>query len=121
MSGIFYFYVLRGNFVDFFPNFEKKIPILQKKQQTFFLGRLGFSFSQFTYKLHGGILLQFNGNSMCNIYFFFLLTKNDIIVHNNKFPNLGVCCANFPRSERPWGPFPKSQKNLWICVVTIIP
>ena len=30
---------------------------------------------------------------------FFLLTKNDIIVHYNKFPNLGVYHAKFSNLE----------------------
>ena len=30
-----------------------------------------------------------------------LFTKNDIIVHYNKFPNLGVHSATFPKPERP--------------------
>ena len=47
------------NLGDFFPNFEKKIP-------SSIILRLGFSFSQHTHKLHGDILLQFSGNSMCN-------------------------------------------------------
>ena len=71
------------NLGAFFPNFEKKIPI-------FFLLKIGISIQSHTHthKLHGEILLQFNGNSMCNSSFVFLLTKNDIIVHYNKFPNL---------------------------------
>ena len=31
----------------------------------------------------------------------FLLTKNDIIVHNKKCPNLGVYGANFPNLGLP--------------------
>ena len=31
-----------------------------------FFWKIGVSFSQHTQKLHGDILLQFNGNSMCN-------------------------------------------------------
>ena len=51
--------------------------------------------------LYGDILLQFNGSSMCNSEFVFLLTKKDIIVHYNKFPNLGICHANFPNLKSP--------------------
>ena len=78
----------------FLPNSEKK-----SQSSIFYILflRLGFPF---THKLHGDVLLQFNGNSMCNSYFF-LLTKNDIIVHYNKFPNLGVCHANFPNLKGP--------------------
>ena len=57
------------NLCDFFSNFEKKSQ-----------SSLGFSFSQHTHMLHGNVLLKFNGNSMCNSSFVFLLTKNDIIV-----------------------------------------
>ena len=73
----------------------------------FFLGgggggereRLGFPFSQHTHMLHGDILLQFNGNSMCNSQFFYFPKMT--IVHYNKFPNLGVCQANFPILKGP--------------------
>ena len=50
----------------------KNNPNLQTKFFFFFLGggggvgRLVFIFSQHTHKLHGDILLQFNGNSMCS-------------------------------------------------------
>ena len=37
----------------------------------------------------------------------FLLTKNDIIVHYNKFPNLEVYLANFPNLKGLRAPFPK--------------
>ena len=42
----------------FFPFFGKKCCC--------FFARLGFSFSQHTHKLHDDVLLQFNGNSICN-------------------------------------------------------
>ena len=34
-------------------------------------------------------------------HLFFLFTKKDIIVHNNMFPSLGVCYANFPNLKGP--------------------
>ena len=50
---------------DFFPNFEKKSQSLIIIIIFFFL-KLGFSFSLHTHKLHGDVLLQFNGNSIRN-------------------------------------------------------
>ena len=46
------------------------------------------------------VLFQFNGNIVCVITNFFF-TKNVIIVHYNKFRNLGVYHAKFSQSERP--------------------
>ena len=43
---------------------------------------------------------------VCVIANLFLLTKNDIIVHYNKFPNLGVYHATFLNLK---GPKPPSQ------------
>ena len=63
-----------------------------------------------THKLHGDVLLQFNCKSMCNSYFVFLLTKNDIIVHYNKFPNLGVYRATFPNLKGPRAPSQNCKK-----------
>ena len=40
---------------------------------------------------------------MCNNYVI-LLTKIDIIVHYNTFPNLGVYHANFPNLKGPRAP-----------------
>ena len=42
---------------------------------------------------------------------FFLFTKNDIIVHYNKIPNLGVCCTNFPNLTGPRTPSQNCKKN----------
>ena len=96
------------NLGDYFPNFEKKSQSLKK---FFFFLKIGiFIQSTYTHKLHGDVLLQFNGNSMCNSYF--LLTKNDIIVHYNKFPNLGVYCANFfPNLKSPGAPSQNCKKK----------
>ena len=53
---------------------------------------------------------------VCVIANLFLLTKIDIIVHFNKFLNLGVYPRGLPRyfsqSERPSGPFPKLPKKI---------
>ena len=49
----------QSNLGAFFPTFEKKSQSSNKKEKD-----LGFSFNQHTHKLHGDILLQFNGNSM---------------------------------------------------------
>ena len=43
--------------------------------------------------------------------FVFLLTKNDIIVHYNKFPNLGVYHATFPNLKGPRAPSRNCKKN----------
>ena len=52
----------------------------------------------------------------CVIVNLFLLTKKDIIMHYNKFPNLGVYRATFPnlkgpkalpkiaKKQQPWAP-----------------
>ena len=45
--------------------------------------------------------LQFNGISMCNGSFVFILTRNDIIVLYNKFPDLVVYHATFPNLKGP--------------------
>ena len=50
------------NLGDFLPIFLKKIPIFKK---IFFLKIGIFMQSTHTHKLHGDVLLQFNGNSMC--------------------------------------------------------
>ena len=87
----------------FFPILKKKNPNFQKKN---FL----------THKLHGDILLQLNGNSMCNSLFVFLLTRNDINVQNvhyNKFPNnFGVYCAIKPALKGPRAPSQICKKSL---------
>ena len=41
---------------------------------------------------------------------FFLLTKNDIIVHYNKVSNLGVYRANFPNLKGPRAPSQNCNK-----------
>ena len=52
------------NLGDFFPNL-KKLPSFKKKFEDWDFH------CHHTHKLHGDVLLQFNGNSMCNSYFFF--------------------------------------------------
>ena len=95
--------------MTFFP-ILKKIQILKKKT-VFFFGRLGFSIS--LHKQHGEVRLQLNGNSVCNSYFFyfFLLTKNDIIVHYSNFPNLGAYLATFLNLKGPRAPSQIAKKN----------
>ena len=61
-----------------FPNFEEKSQSSKKK--FFFFWRLGFPFSQHTHKLHGDILLQFNGNSMFFIWLESLHPINNLSV-----------------------------------------
>ena len=55
---------------------------------------------------------------VCVIANLFLLTKNDIFVHYNTFPNLGVYHATFPNLKGPRAPSPnckqKSLANMWL-------
>ena len=56
--------------------------------------------------------LSFNLKAIvCLIDHLFLLTKNDIIVHYNKFSNLGVYRATFPDLKGPRAP-PQNCKNI---------
>ena len=48
---------------------------------------------------------------MCSRLFAFILTKNDFIMHFNKFPNLGVYHANFPNLKGPRAPSQNCKKN----------
>ena len=67
------------NLCDFFPNFDKK---KQSSKKIFFFGRMGFSFNQHT---HTSYMVIFSFNLMAIVCLianlFFLLTKNDIIMH----------------------------------------
>ena len=96
------------NLGAFFP-ILKKNPNLQKE---FFLKIGIFIQSTNTHMLHGDILLQLNDNSMCNSLFVFLLTKNDIIVHYYKSPNLGGSHANFLNLKGPRAPSQNCQKKI---------
>ena len=50
---------------------------------------------------------------VCVIAYLFLLTKDDIIVYYNKFPNLGVTALIFPISKV-LGPLSKiAKENPW--------
>ena len=40
------------------------------------------------------------------------MTKNDIIMHYNKFSNLGICHANFPKLKGPGTASQNYKKNL---------
>ena len=83
--------------MTFFPILKKKIPIFKKK---FFFEDWDFH----SVNTHTSYMVTFSFNLMaivCVITHFLLLTKNDTIVHYNKFPNLGVYRAKFPKSERP--------------------
>ena len=40
----------------------------------------------------------------------FLLTRNDVIVHYNKFPNLGVYHVTFPNLKGPFAPSKNYKK-----------
>ena len=50
---------------------------------------------------------------MCDSQFVFLLTKNDIIMHYNKFPNLGIYHTNFPNLKGPRAPSQDCKNNPW--------
>ena len=47
---------------------------------------------------------------MYNSQFVFLMTKNDIIVHHNKFSNWGVYHANLPNLKDPRAPSQNFKK-----------
>ena len=66
----FFFGVPNGT-EETFSQILKKIPNFQKKKKKIFFEDWDFHLvNTYVYKLHGDILLQFNGNSMCNSYFF---------------------------------------------------
>ena len=76
------------NLCDFFPNFEG-----EKSQSSknifflFFVEDLGFH----SVNTHTSHMVMFSFKLMAIVYLanlFFLLTKNDIIVHYNKIPNI---------------------------------
>ena len=59
-------------------------------------------------------MVTFSFNLMaivCVIANLLLLTKNDIILHYKKFPNLGVCHANFPNLKGPRVPSQNCKKK----------
>ena len=83
--------------MTFFPILKKNPNLAKKNNKHSFWEDWDFH----SVNSHTSYMVAFSFNLMAivcviSIFFFFLLTKNDIIVHNNKFPNLGVCCANFP-------------------------
>ena len=88
-------------------------PILKKNPNLHFFCFEDWDFHSIN--THTSYLVTFSFNLMetaCVVAeFVFLLTKNEIIVHYNKFPNLGVYHATFPNLKGPRGPFPKLQKN----------
>ena len=88
----------------FFPIFKKN----PNPQILFFFGKFGFSFIHHTHKQSTTIASYFSFNflmaKVCAIANMFLLTKNDIIVHNNKFLNLRVYHTNFPNLKGPRAP-----------------
>ena len=74
-----------------------------------------FLFSQHTHGLHGDVLLVMAiklSNSLL-VY----IDQNDIIVHYNAYPNLGVYRATFPNLKGPSAP-PKIAKNPLLCIDT---
>ena len=93
----------------FFSNFEKKTQSSKKK---FFFEDWDFH-SVTTHKLHGDNLLALHLISssivlmakVCVIAHLFLLTKNNIIKHYNKFTNLWVYHANFPNLKDARAPY----------------
>ena len=50
---------------------------------------------------------------VCVIADLFYIDKKDIILHYNKFPNLGVCHANFPNLKGPRVPSQNCKKIPW--------
>ena len=107
----------------FFPNSEKKSQS-SKKPTFFYFWRWGFSFSHHKHKLHDDNLqlhLISPSNFLWQKYVLIcwgFFTKNEIIVHCNKFPNLGVYPATFPNLKGPRAPSQYCKKKipvpLWI-------
>ena len=74
-----------------FSQFFKKNPNFQKKNVVVFLTHM--------------VTCSFSLMAIVCVIANLLLTKNDIIVRYNKFPNLGVCHPNFPNLKGPRAPF----------------
>ena len=94
--------------VFFFPNFERKYQS-SKKKKFFFFEDWDFH----SVNTHTSYMVTFSFNLMaivCVIANFFLFTKNDIIVHFNKFPNLGVYQATFSNLKGPRAPSKNCRK-----------
>ena len=97
------------NLGDFFPNFEKtnpqssnlKIGIFIKSPHTHATWLQSTTFESY-YSFN---CLMAKVCVIANL--FFLFTKKDIIVHYNKFPNLGFYRTNFPNLKSHLGPFTK--------------
>ena len=60
------------NLGDFFPNFEKKNPNLQKKKKLYFFEDWDFHALNTHTSYKDDVLFQFNGNIVCVITIFFL-------------------------------------------------
>ena len=58
--------------------------------------------------------------TVCVIANLFLLTKNDIILHYNTFPHLGVCNAKFPNLKGPRAPSQNCTKNPWMITIVVM-
>ena len=115
--------ILRGqNFAPFpiefrlFPNFEKN-PNHQKKF-LFFLGGGGdLDFhSVITHKQSTTIASCFSFNifmaKICVIAYMLFIDQNDIIMHYNKFPNIGFYHANFYNLKGPKAPTKNCNKKI---------
>ena len=91
--------------MTFFP-ILKKIPIFKKKKNYFEDWNFHSVSTHKSYMVMSSFILMARVCVIAN----FLLTKNDIIVHNNKFPNLGVYPATFPNMKGPRAPFQICKK-----------
>ena len=91
---------------------KKKHPNFHKKHY-FFFEIWGFH-SVKTHN-HTSYIVMFSFNLMAVVsviaIFFLLLTKNDIIVHYNNFPKLGVYHAASPNLKGPRAPSQNCKKN----------
>ena len=90
------------NLGDFFPNFEKN-PNLPKKKKNFFFFFFFLKNEIFLQLTHTIYMVTLSLNLMaivCVKANLFLLSKNHIIVHYNKFPNKGLPRL-FSQSEMP--------------------
>ena len=84
----------------FFPILKTKSQSSKKKIFFFFLVEWDFHSVNTSFM----VTFSFNLKAICVMARFFLSTKTEIIMHYNKFPNLGVCQANFPNLKGPSTP-----------------
>ena len=98
------------NLGAFLANFEKN-PNLQFYHYFFFEN---WDFHSVNVNTHTSYMVTFSFNLIaivCVIANCFFIDKNDLIMHFNKFPNLGVYHSNFPNLKGPRAPSKISKNN----------